>query len=122
MGLEGFDWVFLIGVSVDEALVIVEVNQVGCSVVLIVWVTFWAVPSKVSYFSALEAGVRRVPSSGGIPLEVVLGPIPLVSVGVLSSTEVIASVIPLIVSLGWHPVPINVHWNQGVIHPSRGVG
>ena len=72
MGLENFDWVFLIGVGVNEVLIIIEVDQVGCSVVLAVWTTFWAVPGKVSYFSTLEAGIGRVSSSGSIPLEVIL--------------------------------------------------
>ena len=122
MGLEGFNGVFLDGFHLGESLAVVEVDEVSGSIVLTPLSAFRTVPGKMSYFSALEAGVRRVPSSSGIPLEVVLGPIPLVSVGVLSSVEVIASVIPSIVSSGWRPVPIDVHWNWGVIHPSRGIG
>ncbi len=122
MGLESFDWVFFIGASVDEVLIIIEVDQVGHSVVLVVQATFWAVPGKVSYFSTLEAGIGRISSSRSISLEVILGPIPLIPIGVLPSPEVIASVIPLVVPSGWCPVPINVHWNRGVVHPSRGVG
>ena len=72
MCLENFDGVFFIGISIDEVLIVVEVNQVGRLVVLAVWATFWTVPGEVSYFSALEAGIGRVSSSGSIPLEVIL--------------------------------------------------
>ena len=58
MGLEGFDWVFFYDVSVGEALIVVEVDQVGCSIVLVIWAVLWAVSGKVPYFSALETGVR----------------------------------------------------------------
>ena len=57
MGLENFDWVFLIGVIVDKVLIIIEVDQVSRLVVLAVWATFQTVPGKVSYFPTLEAGV-----------------------------------------------------------------
>ncbi len=58
MGLEDFDRVFLISVGFGKALVIVEIDKVGRSVILTSLVVFWAVPSEVSYFSALEAGIR----------------------------------------------------------------
>ena len=45
----------------------------------------------------------------------------LVSVRVLSSSEVVASVIPLVVSSSQCPVPIDIHGNGGVVHPARGV-
>ena len=57
MGLEGFDRVFLGDVGLNEALVVVKVDKVGCLIVLASLATFWAVPSKVSYFSALETGI-----------------------------------------------------------------
>jgi len=57
LGLEGFDWVFLDGVSVGVALIVIEINQVGCPIVLVVWAMLWAVPSKVSYLSTLEASI-----------------------------------------------------------------
>ncbi len=41
----------------SERLVIVEVDEIGCSIVLASLVVFWAVSSKVSYFSTLEACV-----------------------------------------------------------------
>ncbi len=57
MGLEDFDGVFLISVGFGEALVVVEVDEVGCSVILTSLAAFWAVPSEVSHFSALKAGI-----------------------------------------------------------------
>jgi len=57
LGLEDFDRVFFAGLVAGEVLIIVEVNQVGCSVVLTALVALWAVPSEVSYFSALETGI-----------------------------------------------------------------
>ena len=57
MGLENFDGVFFDYVGLGEALVIVKVNEVSRSIVLSSLVVFRAVPSKVSYFSTLEAGV-----------------------------------------------------------------
>ena len=42
-------------------------------------------------------------------------------VGILLSAEVIASVVPSVVPSGQHPIPVNVHWDRGVVHPSRGV-
>jgi len=57
LGLEGFDRIFFDDVGVHVVLIIIEVDQIGCLVVLVVWVAFWAVPGKVSYFSALEASI-----------------------------------------------------------------
>ena len=48
--------------------------------------------------------------------------IPLISVGVLSSPEVIASVVSSIVPSGWCPIPVDIHGNRGIVHPLRGVG
>ena len=76
----------------------------------------------MSYLPALEAGIGRVSSSGGVSLEVILGSIPLVPIGVLPSVEVIAPVIPSVVSSGRRPIPIDIHWNGGVVHPPRGIG
>ena len=55
MGLEGFDGVFFDDVSFGEVLVVVKVDEVRRLVVLASLAAFWAVPSEVSYFSALEA-------------------------------------------------------------------
>ncbi len=55
-------------------------------------------------------------------MEVVLWAIPLVSVRVLPSSEVIASVVSSVVSSGWCPISVDIHRNRGVIHPTRGVG
>ncbi len=101
MGLEDFNGVFFYGLYFREALVIVEVNEVSGSVVLASLLTFRAIPSEVSYFSALEACVRRVSHCGRVALEVVLRVVPLISVGVLSSAEVIPSVVPSVVPSGW---------------------
>ncbi len=122
MGLEGFDGIFLGNLGFSKRLVIVEVDKVGCSIVLASLAVFWAVSSEVSYFSALEACVQRVPRGGRVALEVVLRAIPLISVGVLSSLEVVPSVVPSVVSSGWRSVPVDVHRNWGIIHPSRGIG
>ena len=75
----------------------------------------------MSYLPALEAGIGRVSSSSGIPLEVVQVSIPLVPIGVLPSVEVIASVVPSVVPPGWRSILVNIHWDGGVIHPSRGI-
>jgi len=58
LGLEGFDGVFFDGFCFWETLTVVEVDEVGGLVVLASLSAFRAVPSEVSYFSALEAGVR----------------------------------------------------------------
>ncbi len=55
LGLEGFNGVFFSGVGSDEVLVVVEIDEVGRLVILASLAAFWAIPSKVSYFSALEA-------------------------------------------------------------------
>ena len=58
MGLEDFDRVFFAGLIAGEVLIIVEVDQVGCSVILTALAVLWAVPSEVSYFSTLETGIQ----------------------------------------------------------------
>ena len=118
MGLEGFDGVLFNGFCLGESLAIVKVDEVGGSIILASLSTFRTVPGKVPHFSALETGIRLVSRGGRVALEVVLQAVPLVSIGVLSSAEVISSV----VSSGWCPVPIYVHWNWGVVHPAGGVG
>jgi len=55
--LEGFNGVFFCNFSFGEALVIVEVDEVGGSVVLTSLSAFRAISGEVSYFSALEAGI-----------------------------------------------------------------
>ena len=55
-------------------------------------------------------------------MEVVLRAVSLIPVGVLPSTEVIASVVSSVIPSGWCPIPIDVHWNGGVVHPSRSIG
>ena len=101
--------------------VVVEVDQVGGSIVLASLSAFGAVSSEVSHFSALEASVRGVSCGGRVALEVILWSIPLVAVGVLSSSEVIASVIPPIISPGRGSVSVYIHGDRGVIHPSGSV-
>jgi len=54
LGLEGFDGIFFDGIDLGKALVVVEVNEISCSVILSSLATFRAVPGEVSYFSALE--------------------------------------------------------------------
>ena len=92
---------------------------------MVVLSALWAVPSKVSYLSALEARVQGVPGSSSVPLKVVLGAIALVAVVVPLSAEVVTMVVSLsaIVSLpsGRCSVLINVHGNWGVVHPSGSV-
>jgi len=58
LGLEGFDGVFFGNLGFGESLVVVEVNEIGRSIVLASLAAFWAIPSEVSYFSALEASIR----------------------------------------------------------------
>jgi len=55
-------------------------------------------------------------------LEVILWSIPLVAVGVLSSSEVVSSVVPPVVPSGRCPIPVYVHWDRGVIHPTQSIG
>ena len=100
---------------------IVEVDEVGRPIILSSLSAFQAVPSKVSHFPALEAGVRLVPCSGCVALEVTLRAVSLITVGVLSSAEVVASVVPSIVSSRWCSVPIYVHRDWGVVHPTWGI-
>ncbi len=119
--MDEFNGVFFYSLHFREALAIVEVDEVGHSVVLSSLSAFGAVPGEVSYFSALETGVRGVSCGGRVALEVILWSIPSVAVGVLSSLEVIASVVPSIVSSGWGLVLVYIHGDGGVIHPSRGV-
>ena len=121
MGLEGFNGVLFGGFHFGESLTIVEVDEVGGSIVLTPLSAFRAVPSVVSYFSALEAGVRLVCRGGRVALKVVLRAVPLIAVGVLLSTEVIASIVSSVVSSGGRSVPIYIYGDWGVIHPSRGV-
>ena len=122
MGLEGFDRVFLDGFRFGKSLIVIEVDQVGGPVVLTSLSAFGAVSSEVSYFSALEAGVRLVSRGSRVALEVILRAIPLIAIGVLSSAEVIASIISSVVSLSRRSVPIDVHRDRGIVHPSRSVG
>ena len=84
--------------------------------------TFWAVSGKVSYFSTLETGIRLVVCGGGVSLEIVLWAVSLISVGVLLSPEVVASIIPSVVPSSWCPVPVDVHWDRGIVHPLWCVG
>jgi len=70
----------------------------------------------------LKAGIGRVPRSSGVSLEVVLWTISLIPVGVLSSSEVIASVISSVIPSGWRSISVDIHQDWSVIHPSRGVG
>ena len=121
MGLKGLDGVLFDGFCFGESLAIVKVDEVGGSVILASLSTFGTVPSEMPYFSALEAGVRLVSCGGCVALEVTLRAVSLVAVGILSSTEVIASVVSSVVSSRWCPVPIYVHGNGGVIHPARGI-
>ena len=121
MGLKGLDGVLFDGFCFRESLAIVEVDEVGGSVVLTSLSAFRAISGEVSYFSALEAGVGRVSSGGCVALEVILWAVSLIAVGILSSTEVVASVVSSIVSSRWCPVPVYVHGDRGVIHPARGI-
>ena len=55
--MEGFDGVFFDGFRLGESLVVVKVDKVGGPIILASLSAFRTVPSEVSYFSALEAGV-----------------------------------------------------------------
>ena len=57
MGLEGLYWIFLNDVSIGIVLIVIKINEVGHSVVLVVWAAFRTVSGIVSLFSALEAGI-----------------------------------------------------------------
>ena len=119
--MEGFNGVFLKRFHFRESLAIVEVDEISGSVVLTSLPAFRAISGEVSYFSALETGVRLVSCGGCIALEVALRAVSLVAVGVLSSAEVVAPVISSIVSSSWRPIPVYVHGNRGIVHPARGV-
>ena len=121
MCLENFDRVFLNDVGFRETLIIVEIDEVGRSIVLTSLAAFRAVSGKVSYFSALKTGVRLVSCGGCVALEVALRTVALVVVGVLSSPEVIASVVSSVVSSRRRPISVYVHGNGGVVHPTRGI-
>ena len=62
-----------------------------------------------------------VSRSGRVALKVSLWAVPLIAVGVLPSSEVIASIVAPIVSSRRRSAPIYVHGNWGVIHPSGSV-
>ena len=62
-----------------------------------------------------------VPCGCRISLKVVLWAIPLIAIGVLPSSEVVASIVSPVVSLSWCPVPVDIHWDRSVIHPSQSV-
>ncbi len=125
MALEGFDGVFLYGIGVVIALIVIEVNQVSGVIILVPLLTFWAVSGKMSYFSTLEACIRGVSGSGSISLVVVLGTVPLIVVVVPLPSEVaalvvsLASIIPL--SSSRCSVSIDIHGNRGVVHPAWGI-
>ncbi len=121
MCLKDLDGVFFYGFCFWEALVVVEVDEVGGSIVLASLSAFRAVPSEVSYLSALEAGVGGVPGGGCVALVVILGAVSLVSVRILSSSEVVASVVSSVVPASWSSVPVDVHGDRGVVHPARSV-
>ena len=55
-------------------------------------------------------------------MKVTLQAIPLIPIGILSSPEVIASVVSSVVPSGWRSVSINIHGDWGVVHPLRGIG
>jgi len=119
--LKGLDGVFLYGFCFREALVVVEVDEIGGSIVLASLSAFRAVSGEVPHFSTLEAGVGGVPGGGHVALIVILGAVSLVSVRILLSPEVVASVVPSVVPTGWSSVPVDVHGDQGVVHPSRSI-
>ncbi len=119
--MKGFDGVFFHRFYLGESLAIVEVDEISGPIVLTPLPAFGAVSGEMPHFSALEAGVRRIPRGGCIALEVALWAIPLVAVRVLLSSEVVSSVISPVVPSGRCPVPIYVHWDRGVVHPSGSV-
>ena len=58
-------------------------------------------------------------------MEIVLGAISLVAVIVsLSSSEVVPTIVSLamVVSSCRSPIPIDIHRDQGIVHPSGGIG
>ncbi len=120
--MEEFNRVLFYGLGFWKALAIVKVDQVGSPVILASLSAFGAVSGEVPYFSALETGVRLVSRGGCVALEVVLQAVSLIAVRVLSSAEVVASVVPSVVSPGWCSVPVYVHRDRSVIHPTRSIG
>ena len=50
--MEGFYWVFLNGVSVGVILTVVEVDEVGRTIVLVVWAAFGTISSVMSVTAA----------------------------------------------------------------------
>ncbi len=119
--MEEFNGVLFYSLRFWETLAVIEVNEVGCSIVLSSLSVFGTVSGEVSYFSALEAGIQGVSGGGRVALEVILWAVSLVPVRVLLSSEVIPLVIPLVVSLGWGPVPVYIHGNWGIVHPTGSV-
>ena len=119
--MEGFNGVFFKGFHLGESLAIIEVDEISSSVVLTSLSAFRAIPGEVSYFSALETGVRLVCCGSCIALEATLRSVPLIAIGVLPSAEVVASIVSSVVSPSRRPVPIYIHGNWSVIHPARGV-
>ena len=116
--MEDFDGVFFNIFDFWEALIVVKVDKICGPIVLASLSVFRAVSGEVSYFSALETGVRLVSRGGRVALEVSLRAASLIAVGILPSAEVVASVVSSIVSSRWCPVPVYVHGNWGVVHPS----
>jgi len=121
LGLEGFDGIFFEGFCFREPLIIVEVDKVGGSIILGSLSAFGAVPGEVSYFSTLKTGVRLISCGGRVALEVILLTVPLIAIGILSSAEVIAPIVSSIVPAGWRFVPVYIHGDRSVIHPSWSV-
>ncbi len=119
--MEDFNGIFFYWFCLWEALTIVKIDEVGGPIVLASLSAFRAVPGEMSHFSALETGIRGVSCGGCVALEVILWSVLLVAVGVLSSPEVIASVVSPIVSSSWGSVSVYVHGDRGVVHPLRGV-
>ena len=119
--MEDFNGIFFYWFCLWEALTIVKIDEVGSPIILASLLAFRAVPGEMSYFSALETGIRGVSCGGCIALEVALRAVPLVAVRVLSSTEVVTPVVSSVVSSCWCSVPIYVHRDWGVIHPTWGV-
>ncbi len=78
--MEDFNGVLFYRLRFWEALAIVEVDKIGGLIVLSSLLALGAVPGEVSYFSALETGIRGVSRGGCIALEVILWSIPLVAV------------------------------------------
>ena len=121
MGLEGLDGVLFDGFHFGESLAIVEVDEISGPIVLTPLPAFGAVSSEVSYFSALEAGIRRIPGGSHISLEIGLGVISLVAVVIPLSLEVIAmivslsAVVPRVGALLW-----SIFMGTGVLFIHRG--